>query len=321
MTVSPPRPAGERRAVLVVNDRSRSGRDVVTEASRRLRDGGLDLVAVHREADPARVPGIVADAVASGAELVVLAGGDGTVSSCVGSLAGLDVVLGLLPTGTANDFARTVGIPPDLPGACDVVLHGDVVDVDLGTVGEVGERRHLVNVASIGLSVEVTRALSPGLKRRLGAFAYPLATARAYRGSRPFRARLEFPDADHEPVELDDLLQVAVANGRHYGGGRIVAPAASIDDHALDVYAIPRGTARQRFAVARHFASGAFVEQDHVLHVTTRRVRVVTEPSLPVNIDGEIVTRTPGSFGVERNALLVMVPPESDAARLDVSAS
>lgn len=312
-----PAPATARRAVLVVNGRSRSGREALEEASRRLRDGGIDLVAEHGESDPARIPGIVAAAVADGAGLVVLGGGDGTVSSCAGSLAGRDVVLGLLPTGTANDFARTLSIPSRLADACRVVLEGQVVDVDLGTVGEGEARHHVVNVASVGLSVEVTRALSPALKRRLGAAAYPVAAARAYRRHRPFAARLEFPGGDHDAVDLDDLLQIAVGNGRHYGGGNVVAPAAGIDDHLLDVYAVPRGTARQRLQVARHFVSGAFVERDHVLHVTTRAVRVVTDPSLAVNIDGELVARTPQLFGIHRNALLVLAPQGTTAARLD----
>lgn len=83
-----------------------------------------------------------------------------------------------------------------------------------------------------------------------------------------------------------------MANGRFYGGGNVVAPEAGINDQLLDVYAIPRGTARQRVQVARHFVSGAFVERDHVLHVTTRAVRLITDPELPVNVDGELSATT-----------------------------
>lgn len=317
MPDSTTRPLLDRQAVLVVNSRSRSGKDALAEAARLLRAGGIDLVAEHVEIDPRRVPDRVAEAVADGAGLVVLGGGDGTISSCAGALAGRDVVLGLLPTGTANDFARTLQIPAGIEAACATLLGGHVVDVDLGTVGEGETLHHVVNVASVGLSVELTRALSPTLKRRIGAAAYPVAAVRAYRRHRPFRAILEFPHGDHRGVELDDLLQVAVANGRHYGGGNVVAPQAGIDDHLLDVYAIPRGTARQRLQVARHWVSGAFVERDHVFHARTRTVRVTTDEPLPVNIDGEIVTRTPQLFGIHRNALLVVVPRDTDTVRLD----
>ncbi len=291
-------------AVLVVNATSRTGRANFDLARQRLTELGLPLVGAHAIEDPAGIPGIMDDAIKAGARLVVVGGGDGTVSLVAPSLAGTDVVLGLLPTGTANDLARTLQVPTDLPAACEIVVNGTVAEVDLGIVGE----DYFVNVASVGLSVGVTEALSPGLKRRVGPAAYPIAALLAYRKHVPFRARLEFPDGDHEPVELDDLLQVAVANGRFYGGGSVVAPNAGIDDHLLDVYAIPRGTLSQRLQVARHFVSGAFTERDHVLHVTTQAVRLITEPELPINVDGELSARTPTLFGLLRNGLKVMVP-------------
>ena len=176
--------------------------------------------------------------------------------------------------------------------------------VDLGIIGD----DYFVNVASVGLAVAVTQSLSPGLKHRFGSLAYPIAALRAYRRYRTFAARLEFPDGDHEPVELEDLLQVAVANGRFYGGGSVVAPDAGIDDQLLDVYAIPRGTLRQRWQVARGFGSGAFIETDHVLHLTTRAVRLITDPALPINVDGELSASTPERFGLLSHGLKVMVP-------------
>jgi diacylglycerol kinase (ATP) len=300
-------------AVLVVNSASRTGQADFESAQQRLTELGLSLAGAFAVDDPAELPGVVADAIRDGARLIVLGGGDGTVSLVAPTLAGTDVVLALLPTGTANDLARTLQLPTDLATACATVLAGKVVDVDLGIVGD----DYFVNVASVGLSVGVTEALSPGLKRRVGSLAYPIAAVQAYRRHRPFRARLEFPDGDHETVELDDLLQVAVANGRFYGGGNVVAPDAGIDDQLLDVYAIPRGTARQRLQVARHFVSGAFTERDHVLHLTTRAVRLITEPALPVNVDGELSASTPVLFGLLRNGLKVMVPQSSEAAELD----
>ena len=169
----------------------------------------------------------------------------------------------------------------------------------------------------MGLSVGVTAMLTPGLKRRLGPVAYPVATLRAYRHHVPFSARLTFPDGDHEPLVLDDLLQVAVGNGRHYGGGNSVAPNASIDDHLLDVYAIERGRMRDHVSIARFLKDGRFVEHEKVTHVTTRRVVVETDEPLPVNLDGEVSATTPLPFAVERNALRVVIPAMSRAADLE----
>jgi diacylglycerol kinase (ATP) len=237
------------------------------------------------------------------------------VSSVVDFLAHHDVILGLLPLGTANDFARTLGIPADVEKACETIAGGKIVDVDLGLAGD----NYYVNVASVGLSVGVTQALSPRLKRRIGALAYPTAAIRAFLGHEPFSAKLTFPDGDHEPVEYERLLQVAVGNGRFYGGGMVVAPQSGIDDRSLDIYAIEMGRHRDLFGVARYLKSGDFIRNDSVGHFRTERVRLETDPELPVNVDGEVVTRTPQDFSVAHNALKVLVPPESTAARQDLA--
>lgn len=291
-------------AALVVNTGSRTGQDVFDRASRLLEDLGLPLAQAHAVQDPSTLPAVLDDVVASKAGLVVLAGGDGTLSTAADRLSESGVVLGVLPTGTANDFARTLDLPTDLAEACETIVNGEVMDVDLGAIGS----DRFLNVASAGLAVGVTKLLSPQLKRYIGSLAYPVAAVQAYWRHRPFSARLEFPDGDHDDVELGDLLQLAVANGRFYGGGAVVSPDAGIDDHLLDVYAIPRGTALQRLRVARHFVSGAFTEQDHVFHLTTRQVRITTTPQLPVNVDGEVGLRTPQLFRIIPGGLKVMTP-------------
>ena len=160
--------------------------------------------------------------------------------SCAGGrLAGTPTVLGVLPLGTANDFARTLEVPLDPAAAVAALPTSTVADVDLGRAG----RRPFLNVASMGLSVGVADRLTPRLKRRLGRFAYPVATLRAFRQHVPFRVRLEFPDGDHETLEVDDVLRLAVGNGRHYGGGLAVSPGASVDDH---LRAARAGAAGQR---------------------------------------------------------------------------
>lgn len=161
---------------------------------------------------------------AGGHDLVVVGGGDGTVSYAAGRVAGTNVILGVLPLGTANDFARTMEIPNNLAEACATVAGGKVVDIDLGQANGAP----FLNVASVGLSVAVTEALSLRLKRYIGPLAYSIVTLTAYARHKPFRARHEFPEGDQEPLELDDLLQVAVGNGRHYGGGNTVSPTAGM---------------------------------------------------------------------------------------------
>ncbi|BCW79760.1 lipid kinase [Arthrobacter sp. NicSoilC5] len=282
-------------------------------AVEKLQKAGLPISSVHHVRQGSELPGTLKRVVAGGHDMVVVGGGDGTVSFAAGQLAGTGTVLGILPLGTANDLARTLEIPGGLDAACTALADGKVVDIDLGRANG----WPFLNVASVGLSVGVTESLSPRLKRYLGPMAYGVAAVRAYSRHKPFRARLEFPDGDHGTLELPDVLQVAVGNGRHYGGGNAVSPTAGIDDHILDVYAIPGAPLREHVRIARLLKDGSFVERDGVYHLTTRHVRLVTQPSLPVNLDGEIATATPADFTIERNAVHVVVPRASNAAVLD----
>lgn len=309
--------AGRRRAALIVNTRSRSGERTFFEALDRLEELGVSLGATYAVRDPVRLPETVREVLGegSGYDLLILGGGDGSVSSVVDYLAHHDAVLGLLPLGTANDFARTLGIPADIEDACRTIAGGKVVDVDLGLVGD----NYYVNVASAGLGVTATRKLSPWMKKRVGALAYPVATIKAFFQHEPFSARLTFPDGDHETVEHERLLQVAVGNGRFYGGGMVVAPGSGIDDGRLDLYAIELGRHRDLVGIARYLKSGDFVRSEVVSHYRTERVLLETTPPLPLNVDGELVTKTPQLFSIAHNALKVLVPPRSTAARLDLA--
>ena len=301
-------------AALIVNTRSRTGERAFFQALDHLQEMHVPLGVTYPIRDPARLPEAVQEVLGDGYEFLILGGGDGTVSSVVDFLADRGTLLGLLPLGTANDFARTLDIPEDIEEACKLIANGKVVDIDLGLAGD----NFYVNVASVGLSVEATRALSPWLKKSTGPLAYPVAAIRAFLKHEPFSARLTFPEGDHEPVEYDRLLQVAVGNGRFYGGGMVVAPESGIDDRTLDIYAIELGRQRDLLGVARYLRSGDFIRMDNVQHFRTSRVRLESEPELPINIDGELVTRTPQNFSVVQNALNVLVPPESAAARRDL---
>ena len=308
--------AGKGRAALVVNTRSRTGEQVFFRALDLLHKMNVPLGATYAIRDPVRLPETVREVLddGSGYETLILGGGDGSVSSVVDFLAHKHVTLGLLPLGTANDFARTLDIPSDVRAACDTIANGKVVDVDLGLAGD----NYFVNVASVGLGVGATEALNPWAKKNIGALVYPVAAIRAFLRHEPFSARLVFPDGDHEPVEHERLLQVAVGNGRFYGGGMVVAPDSGIDDKSLDVYAITLGRHRDLFGVARYLKSGDFIRNESVSQYRTTRVRLETDPQLAVNIDGELVATTPQDFSVAGDSLRVLVPQGSAAARRDL---
>jgi diacylglycerol kinase (ATP) len=295
-------------AALVINTASRLGVDAFPVAQEALHRHGIDLKAAHAVTDPSTLPDVVRGAVDSGTRLVVVGGGDGTTSCAAGVLADVPkpdrAVLGVLPLGTANDFARSLDIPKGVEAASQVLATGKIVDVDIGRANAA----HFLNLASIGLSVGVARVLKPEIKRRVGPAAYPLAALIAFKQHRPFGARLEFPQGDLDRLELDDLLQVGIGNGRHYGGGATVAPSASVDDQVLDVFAIGKGRLRDHVSIATLLKSGRFIEHENVRHFTTTEVVVTTDDDQLVNLDGEIAATTPTRFAVEPNAIDVVVP-------------
>ena len=177
----------ERRAVLVVNTRSRSGRDLYAEARQLLTRQGLRIEAAYPVRDPVRLPEIVQGAIAQGHKLIIVGGGDGTISSVVDHFAYRDAVLGILPLGTANSFARALGIPLDLAGAAEILTGGGkVADVDLGRIND----DYFANTAAIGLPALVGRSLPHGLKRWFGKFGYILTGAVLFARHKPFRAVL-----------------------------------------------------------------------------------------------------------------------------------
>ena len=159
-----------RRAVLVVNTRSRHGARAYSEAKRLLAEGGITLDAAYPVRNAERLQAIVREEIAKGRKFIILGGGDGTISSVVDHFAYASVVFGVLPLGTANSFARTLGIPLDLAGAIDVLVNGKVANIDLAKINE----DYFANGSSIGMPAIVGRATPHSLKKWLGRGAYGL---------------------------------------------------------------------------------------------------------------------------------------------------
>lgn len=295
-----------RRALVIVNRHSRRGDATsLDEVVARLRAGGLepDLVPLPRKRPGSRRPGVerLVRERGPGAEVVVLGGGDGTLNAAAEALLELGVPLAILPLGTGNDLARTLGIPPDPLLAADLAAAGRTRRIDLGRVNG----KHFFNVASIGLSVRVAEALTQDVKRRLGVLSYPVTVYRVLREGRSFRA--EVRDAAGAVLTLRSI-QLAVGNGRFYGGGMVVDERAAIDDHLLHLHSLrPRPLHRLAWR-ALAFSRGRHDDPESVEALAGTSFEVVTDRPMRVNTDGEITTRTPALFEVVPSALEVVVP-------------
>jgi diacylglycerol kinase (ATP) len=293
-------------AALIVNTQSRHGERLLATARRALEGGGVQLSAVWPSEHPSRLGAIVRRALAARHNPIIVGGGDGSISTAAGILANSDSVLGVLPLGTANDFARTLAIPPDLQSACAVIAGGNTIAVDLGQCSD----RYYLNLASIGLASDVATILPGWLKKISGKLAYPLATVVAVTRFEPFDITLTFPDADRQAVTCRHVIQFGVGNGHFYGGGMAVAPNASPRSGHLDVYAIKLQRWSQMIGVARCLKAGEHVYEQGVFYAQVKSVNVSVSRSIPLDIDGEVVDETTCRFTVARTALRVLAPSQ-----------
>lgn len=288
-----------RRAVLIVNARSRRGARGYHRARKLLTSAGFTLLGSYPVLRPNGLLDRLHAALRAGPDLIVVGGGDGTIATAAGFLAHRDVALGVLPLGTTNNFARSLGMPMDLVQAVTVLRDGKVADVDLGRAGD-----HLfANMVSLGLSVQVAGLIPAGLKRVIGRPAYPLTALRALPSHPPFRATLQVDGHTHHL----ETHQLNVANGAFHHG-RPIARDAGVDDRLLTVYRL--GDARRlrvTGASLRHVVFGSRFTQHGESFMTTGRLRIETEPPMPVSIDGEVRARTPLDVHVVSNALFVRV--------------
>jgi YegS/Rv2252/BmrU family lipid kinase len=290
-----------RRAVLVVNTRSRSGRDLYGDAKRLLTRNGLRLDAAYPVRDAARLPEIVQGAIARGHKLIIVGGGDGTLSSVVDHFAYREAVLGILPLGTANSFARALGIPLDLAGAAEILTGGGkVADVDLGRIND----DYFANTAAIGLPALVGRSLPHNLKRYLGKAGYILTGAALFLRHKPFRVVLT--EGRRQIAYVEDALDILIANGPYQGGVKI-ADEAHPESRDL-VIRIVKGPGRANLLKTWLRPGLNHRAADFTEIIRASDVTIETDPPYYVSIDGEVATQTPLRDLVARQALLLMAP-------------
>ncbi|MEU5947297.1 diacylglycerol kinase family protein [Micromonospora sp. NPDC047465] len=293
----------ERRAALVVNAHSRRGRQLYEETRSRLVAAGFTLLGTYPVDRPAELEQSLAAAADLGPDLLVAGGGDGTIGTAARLLAHRDIALGLLPLGTTNNFARTVGIPLDLDAAVAVLTDGKVIDVDLGLVGSMRFTNHI----GIGLSADVMLRTPPRLKRVIGRIAYPMTALALLTRHRPLRAAVRAEGRRHEFL----THQLYVANGGFHAGRPITADADA-DDRLLVAYPVGGPTRRGLLRdTARNAATGHRRTLVDEPFLAVRELWLETDRPAPVEVDGEPYGETPIRIGLDPNALRVMAAADS----------
>jgi YegS/Rv2252/BmrU family lipid kinase len=288
------------RALLLVNRQARKGQENYLEAVNCLKTLGFDLIEESTK-DPKHLCSIILR-YQHQVDLVIVGGGDGTLNAAVDAIVDTKLPLGILPLGTANDLARTLGIPNSLTEACQIIAAGNLRRIDLGWVNG----KHFFNVASLGLSVKITQRLTKEAKRRWGVFAYVATAIQVIWESRPFTAKIR---TQEQSIDVK-TIQIAVGNGRYYGGGMAVVHDATIDDQRLDLYSLEIKHWWQIIFILPAMRQGRHIHWPGVRALSGKEFTVDTPKHRPINTDGEITTYTPAVFRVIPEAIAVLVPSE-----------
>ena len=287
-----------RRAALIVNTKSRKGQAAYRDACRLLKEAGVELVIAKPVDDPAKLSGEVRKAVVAHAPMVIIGGGDGSISASVDHVVDTDIILAILPLGTANSFARSLEIPLDVAGAVGVIAGGKAKRIDLGMI----DGDYFANCAAIGIAPLIAETVPSGIKKWLGRPGYLMWAALQMIRFKPFRLTV----GQRGKVETIDALEVRIANGAYQGGTNLVDTA--VDDGEIVVQAV-EGTLRTKLLWSWGLSLiGRDRVRGTVREFRGREFRMETDPPLPISIDGELLAHTPVAATLARHAILMAVP-------------
>ncbi len=286
-------------ALLLLNPHSRRGDDDdVHVAIATLEKTGLRLITVAPDGRDEVAQAIAAHR--NQIDRVIVAGGDGTINLVIDTLYKNRLALAILPLGTANDLARTLGISENLAEACATIIEDHRCRVDLGTVNDC----YFINVANIGLGTRITNELTPEVKKQWGVLSYLKALFTAFARTREFRVTLTIDDHEYRMRSI----QIAVGNGRYYGGGNVIDENARIDDGLLSLYCLKPLTFRELLFLAPLLRNGTYNQEKRIFNKSGKKIEIRTSHSMQVHADGEPLTRTPATFKVVKNGLEVVAP-------------
>ncbi|PTS86238.1 diacylglycerol kinase [Sphingomonas sp. HMWF008] len=287
-----------KSAAMIVNAKSRKGQDLFAHACAAMK--GLPFpVDAHAVRDPKELEATMDAALARKPDLMILGGGDGTVSGLVDKLVSTDVALAVLPLGTANSFARTLGVPLDIDGAIGVIAGGHFKRIDLGMIDD----DYFANGAAIGIAPQIAQRIPHHLKKYLGRAGYLGWAAWEFLRFKPFTLIVGEGPTERRIA----AVEVRISNGPYHGGTE-VNDQASVDNGVIVVQAV---TGHVKRRLVKNWAASLL--RLEARHETTQEIigtslRIRTEPPLPISIDGEVLATTPVTARVAAGIIEVMVP-------------
>lgn len=243
------------------------------------------------------------EACRSSCDALFVAGGDGTVHTAVQALSGLDnpPVLGILPSGTCNDFARTLNIPLLLEEAAEALVDGEIKAIDTALIND----GSFLNFAGIGLITDASLNIDPDLKERYGKLSYFMSALQTMRQSAPFSVDLEV-DGIHYAEKGEAVL---IMNGKSIGTHMLPMEEISPSDGLLDVFIIQAATLaaiREWFSLSR--PNITLDDLEYITHYQGKNIKIRTENEMQVDTDGEVYLTTPLDIRIQPKQLMMLVP-------------
>ncbi len=242
---------------------------------------------------------------ASKARHIVVAGGDGTLNEVVNGVGvgAKSLRIGLVPLGTGNDFARTLGLPSSIDDNIDILRSGKARWIDIVRVTS-RRNRYFVNVSAGGFSGLVNEKMTPEIKRTWGPLAYVRGAAAALPKLHAYKTEILFDDSERLSI---DLYNVVVANGRFVAGGLPIAPMADPADGKLEVVLVPKLGPAEIALLAAEIILGKHLSSNATIFRQARKVAVRSRPGMWFNVDGELVGNAPTVFQIMPRALNFIV--------------
>jgi diacylglycerol kinase (ATP) len=266
---------------------------------------------VQRVGETADLASLALTAVRAGSQGLIVAGGDGTVNAAINAVADhLDSIeIAIIPMGTGNDLARSLGIPLEISSAIESFAHGVSHSIDLVRMHCSNGTRILSNASAAGFSDAVGARADSEVKARWGPLAYIISAAAAL--PELTRHQVRFQIDDHR-FEMNSF-NIVIANGRFIAGGIPIAPEALLDDGMLDVIILPAHSIANAALAIPEILFGRHQESDRVITTRARRIRVESVPPMRFNADGEQACEGWAQYETMPHALRIIAAPNAPA--------
>jgi lipid kinase YegS len=306
----------QQRSLRIVLNGKSAALPEVREAVAACRKAGHD-VEVRVTWEGGQAAEFAEEAARQGRDIVIAAGGDGTVSDVATGVlaagAGVQTAIGIMPLGTANDFATACGIPRNMTAALTFAVTAAPRLIDVGTVND----RPFINVASAGIGAQITAETPAGVKRVLGGAAYSLVGIFKAFTMTPHEGRLITPEGTYS----GKMMLMAIGNSRLAGGGFRVAPRALLDDGLLDLVIVPDVTIPETGSIVSEMIRLETEEPQQVVYRQLPSFTIESNHEIPMNLDGEPIHANRFEVSVLPRRLNFLLPPEAPLSESDPHAS